>query len=174
MTRRRGQHRRADRGRARCPARQGHDARVPHSQGTHFFRLIHALQATARLLNQARNLKVAEIERAEADLAAFPQPEAMPARIQAAAARARAGGERSVSSVTEGGADRGVVPGRRDPGAGGPPVVPYPVRRRRRGRCDWTDDRARAGISRLRQPRPRAESQRHRVRKVGARGRSPP
>jgi len=139
------------------------------AEGKHFFRLIHALQATARLLNQARNLKVAEIERAEADLAAFPQPEAMPARIKSAAARAR-----SVSSETKGGADRGVVRGRRDPGPDGSPVVPCPVRRRRRGRCDRTDDRARAGISWPRQPRPRAESQRHRLRKVGFRGRSPP
>lgn len=139
------------------------------AEGKHFFRLIHALQATARLLNQARNLEVAEIEGAEADLAAFPQPEAIPARVKAAAAR-----ERSVSSVAKGGADRSVVGGRRDPGPDGPPVVPCPVRRRHRGRGDRTDDRTRAGGSVPRQRWPRAESQRHRLRKVGSRGRSPP
>lgn len=127
------------------------------AEGKHFFRLIHALQATARLLNQARNLEVGEIERAEADLAAFSQPEAIPARIEAAAAR-----ERSVSSETKGRADRRVVRGRRDSGPDNPPVVPCPVRRRQRGRGDRTEDRTRAG------------SQRHRLRKVGSRGRSPP
>lgn len=54
------------------------------AEGKHFFRLIHALQATARLLNQARNLEVVEIKGAEADLAAFPQPEAIPAAAEAA------------------------------------------------------------------------------------------
>ncbi len=58
------------------------------AEGQRFLRLISALQATARLLNQARSLPIAELNRVEADLKAYPEASAMPRRIKGEAARA--------------------------------------------------------------------------------------